>query len=65
MGFFNNLGKLALDIIETPVAVVKDIATMGSQLTDEGKPYTQRKLEEMQEDYDGMKDSLSDKIKTN
>jgi hypothetical protein len=60
MGFFNNLGKLALDLIETPIAVVKDIATMGSVLTDEGKPYTQRKLEEMQEDFDGMKDSLKD-----
>lgn len=63
MGLFNNLGKLALDLIETPVAIVKDIATMGAQLTDEGKPYTQRKLEEMQEDFDGMKKSLDDKTK--
>lgn len=61
MGFFNNLGKLVLDLIETPIAVVKDIATMGAQLTDEGKPYTQRKLEEMQDDFDGMKKSLKDK----
>ena len=61
MGFFNNLAKLALDIAETPIAIVKDIATMGAQLTDEGKPYTQRKLEDMKEDFDGMKKSLEDK----
>lgn len=61
MGFFNNLGKLVLDIVETPIAAVKDIATMGAQLTDEGKPYTQRKLEDIQEDFDGMKESLKDK----
>jgi hypothetical protein len=60
MGFFNNLAKLALDVIETPIAIVKDVATMGAQLTDEGKPYTQRKLEDMQDDFDGMKDSLKD-----
>jgi len=63
MGFFNNLAKLALDVIETPIAIVKDVATMGSALTDEGKPYTQRKLEDLQEDFDGMKDSLTDKDK--
>lgn len=61
MGFFNNLAKLALDVIETPIAIVKDVATMGAQLTDEGKPYTQRKLEDMQDDFDGMKKSLDDK----
>lgn len=27
-------------VIETPIAVVKDIATLGGSLTDEDEPYT-------------------------
>lgn len=49
---------LALDIVETPIAVIKDAATLGSQLTDEGKPYTERKLKEIREDYEDIKDNL-------
>lgn len=29
MGFFGTLGRFALDVIETPVAIVKDVATLG------------------------------------
>lgn len=60
MGFFGKLGKLGLDLIELPVAVVKDVATLGATLSDEGRPYTARKLEDLQDDYDEMKDSLDD-----
>ena len=58
MSFFGKLGKLTLDLIEVPVAIVKDVATMGSQLTDEGDPYTERKLKDLQDDYDNLKDEL-------
>ncbi len=60
MGFFGKLTKLALDVIETPVAVVKDVATLGGSLTDQDKPYTQQKLEDLQDDYDELKDSLDE-----
>lgn len=49
---------LALDIVETPIAVIKDAATLGSQLTDEGEPYTERKLQELRDDYKDLKDQL-------
>ena len=52
MGFFGKLTKLALDLIETPVAIVKDVATLGGALTDKDKPYTQKKLEDIGDDYD-------------
>lgn len=58
MGFFGKLTKLVLDVVETPVAVVKDIATLGGSLTDKDKPYTQKKLEDIQDDYDELKESL-------
>lgn len=60
MGFFGKLGKLGLDLVELPVAVVKDVATLGGSLTDKNRPYTSQKLEDIQDDYDEMKDALDD-----
>lgn len=60
MGFFGKLGKLVMDAVETPVAIIKDVATMGGVLTDQNKSYTQQKLEDMQDDWDGMKDALDE-----
>lgn len=60
MGFFGSLTKLVMDVVETPIAIVKDVATLGGTLTDEQKPFTQKKLEDMQDDWDGMKKSLDD-----
>ena len=60
MGFFGKLGKLVLDVVETPIAIVKDAATLGGAITDQDKPYTAQKLEDIQDDYDGMKDALDE-----
>lgn len=60
MGFFGSLTKLALDIVETPVAIVKDVATMGGALTDQKIPYTEQKFREMGKDYDRVKKALTE-----
>lgn len=60
MGFFGKLTKLALDVIETPIAVIKDVATLGGALTDKDEPYTLKKLKDIGNDYEEMKDSLDD-----
>lgn len=60
MGFFGSLTKMAMDIIETPIAVVKDVATMGGALTDQEKPYTAQQLENVQKDWDKAKESLDE-----
>ncbi len=60
MGFFSSLGKLVMDVVETPVAIVKDVATMGGALTDQDKLCSQKKLEDIGEDWDEMKESLND-----
>jgi hypothetical protein len=56
MGLFGSLLKTVIDVVETPVAMIKDVATMGGALTDQDKPYTQQKIEEISEDwYDAKK----------
>jgi len=45
---FGNLLKAAVGVlIETPVAMVADVITMGGALTDEKKPYTAQALEKV------------------
>lgn len=58
MGLFGSLISAALDVVETPIAIVKDTATLGGTLTDRNKPYTQEKLEDLGDDYDGFKRDL-------
>lgn len=58
MGFLGKLGRLTLDLIETPVAIVKDVVTLGGAITEESKPYTAQKLDDIADDYEGLKDSL-------
>lgn len=58
MGLFGSLLKTVIDVVETPIAVVKDVATMGGVLTDQNKPYTQQKLEEIGEDWDDTKQEV-------
>lgn len=60
MGFFGSLTKLALDVIETPIAIVKDVATLGGSITEQSKSYTAKKLDDIGNNYDKMKDSLED-----
>ncbi len=58
MGFFSSLTKLALDVVVTPIAIIKDVATMGGEFTDQKKSYIEKKLEDINDDFQDMKDSL-------
>ena len=52
---FNNLVKAIVGVvIETPLAVVADVITMGGVLTDKEVPYTADALEKV---YENLKDS--------
>lgn len=52
---FNSLVKAAVGVvIETPLAVVADVVTMGGALTDKEVPYTADALEKV---YENLKDS--------
>ncbi len=58
MGLFGSLLKTVIDVVETPVAIVKDVATLGGALTEQDKPYTQQKVEEISEDWDDTKKEI-------
>jgi len=60
MGFFSSLTKLALDVIVTPIEIVKDVVTLGGELTDEKGTYTGRKIYDIKNDFYELKDSLDD-----
>lgn len=60
MSIFGKLLKTTLDVVTSPVAVVKDIATMGGALTDQRKPYTAQKLDQLGDDIEEIRDELDD-----
>jgi hypothetical protein len=60
MGFFGKLTKTLLTVVETPVAIVKDVVTLGGAIEDEDEPYTVQKLKEIGKNYEEMKESLDE-----
>lgn len=59
MGFFGSLGKLVMDTVELPLAVVKDVVTLGGTLTDSDSA-TIDQVGAMKKDWGDMRDSLDD-----
>ena len=52
-GMLGNLTKAAVGVvIETPIAVVADVVTMGGALTDKDQPYTATALEKVMENVE-------------
>lgn len=53
LGMLENLTKAAVGVvIETPIAVVADVVTMGGALTDKDQPYTATALEKVMENVE-------------
>ena len=53
---FNSLVKATVGVVvETPLAVVADVITMGGALTDKEVPYTADALEKV---FENLKDSI-------
>jgi len=50
MSLLGKFIKTTIHIATVPVDILKDAATLGSQLTDEGDPYTERKLRRLRKD---------------
>lgn len=60
MGLFGKLIKTGIDIVSTPIDVVKDIATLGGAVTDEEEPYTIQKLRKIAKDGQSFYDALDE-----
>jgi hypothetical protein len=50
MGLFSALVKVTIDTVTLPVAIIKDVVTLGGVATDQRKPYTVQKLDKIKED---------------
>lgn len=56
-GILGNLTKAAVGIvIETPLAVVADVITMGGVLTDKDEPYTATAVEKVMQNIEDATD---------
>ena len=44
MGFFGKIAQLGIDVVSTPIDIIKDAATLGGVLTDNDETYTGKKL---------------------
>ncbi len=60
MGLFGKLLKTTLDIATSPVAVAKDIATLGGAITGEQETYTGKKLRQLGDDVQEIREELDD-----
>lgn len=58
MSIFGNLIRVGLDIVETPIALGKDVLTMGGTLADRDEPFTKDKLKELEKNYKKLKKEL-------
>lgn len=62
MSFLGKLVKAGIDTVSLPIAIIKDVATMGG-VTNEaylknGGTYTMKKLKDISEDIEEAKDEL-------
>jgi hypothetical protein len=56
MSIFGKILKTGFDVLTTPVDVVKDIATLGGAINGEQQTYTGKKLEQIGEDLEEIRD---------
>lgn len=50
MGLFGKLVATAVNVVTLPVAVAKDIVTLGGVSTEQRTPYTAQKLQQIKDD---------------
>ena len=58
MGLFKKLIKTSLNVVSTPIDIVKDVATMGGALTDQDEPYTVKKAKKILENTEEVQDEI-------
>ena len=58
MGFLSKMLKAGIDTFELPIAMVKDVATLGGVIIGKNETYTMRKLKDIGEDIEDAKDEL-------
>lgn len=60
MGILGNIIGTVIDTASLPVAVIKDVATLGGVLTDRKATYTSSKVSDIKEDLEDLDEKLRD-----
>lgn len=50
MSIFGKLVRTAVNVVALPVEVVRDVVTLGGIATEQDKPYTVQRLEQLKEE---------------
>lgn len=50
MKLFGQLVRTAVNVVTLPVAVVKDVVTLGGEMNDHGQPYTVEALKRLKDE---------------
>ena len=58
MSIFGKLIGTVIDVATLPIAVVKDVATMGRAVTDQEEPYTIKKIKDICDDLSKVDEDL-------
>ncbi len=60
MGLLKKLTKLGLDVATTPVALAKDLVTLGGINIDKEKSFSADKLNQLAEDWEELRELLDE-----
>ena len=56
MGLFSALVKIAVDVVALPVDIAKDVITLGGTASEQDKPYTAQRLDQIKRDAEDADD---------
>jgi hypothetical protein len=54
MGLFSALTKIVIDVATLPIDIAKDALTLGGIATEQDKPYTLQKLDQIKKDSEDV-----------
>lgn len=60
MSLFGSILKTGLDLITTPIEVVKDVATMGGAANGQDESYIERRLQKLARDIEDIEEDVED-----
>lgn len=60
MGLFGKILKGTIDVVSIPVAIVKDVATLGGAMTEKRNTYTGDSFRQLNDTCSDIYDSLDD-----
>lgn len=58
MGFFSKLVKAGIDTVSLPIAIIKDVATLGGAILGNERTFTGKKFSEINDDIEEAKREL-------